>query len=219
MPYVGRLGLLSRLALLASCILFAVPAHAQTPAQTQPPSRAKTTVVFLAGAATGLGIHEAGHVALGAALGANPRIRGLDYGPIPFFVIRHDPVSSRREYAISSAGFWMQHAGSEWLLTERPNLRQESAPFAKGVLAFHLGASALYGIAAFARVGPPERDTRGMAISLGKDGVPEPVIGVLVLAPAALDAYRYARPDSRWAAWASRGAKIAVVALTMAAGR
>ena len=58
-----------------------------------------------------------------------------------------------------------------------------------------------------------------MAASLGKNGIPEPVIGLIVLAPAALDGYRYLHPDAKWAKWASRGAKIAAVALTFAAGR
>jgi hypothetical protein len=35
-------------------------------------------------------------------------------------------------------------------------------------------------------------------------GVPEPAIGALVMAPAILDIYRYYRPDSRWAKWATR---------------
>ena len=77
----------------------------------------------------------------------------------------------------------------------------------------------VYSVAAFARSGPPERDTRGMAVSLGRDGVPEPAIGALVLAPALLDSYRFVRPEATWAKWASRGAKIAAVALTVAAGK
>lgn len=211
--------------LIAWCFLLgSIPAAAwgqdappaTTTAQSTP---VRTALVFLAGGAVGLGLHEAGHVVLSASLGASPRIRGLDYGPIPFFVIRHDPVSRRSEFVISSAGFWMQHAGSEWLLTTRPHLRQEPAPLAKGLLAFNVGASVVYGVAAFSRFGPPERDTRGMAVSLGKDGVAEPAIGLLVLAPAALDAYRYARPEARWATWTSRSLKLAAVALTVAAGR
>jgi hypothetical protein len=87
------------------------------------------------------------------------------------------------------------------------------------MLAFNLAASAVYSVAAFGRFGPPERDTRGMAITVGDDGIPEPVIGLLVLAPAALDGYRYLKPHATWAKWASRGAKIAGVALTIAAGR
>ena len=38
----------------------------------------------------------------------------------------------------------MQRAESEWLLTRRPRLRHERAPFAKGVLAFDVLASVAY---------------------------------------------------------------------------
>ena len=55
---------------------------------------------------------------------------------------------------ISSAGFWVQHGTNEWLLTRRPNLRRERAPFAKGVLAFNVLASMAYAGAALARTGP-----------------------------------------------------------------
>ena len=108
----------------------------------------------------------------------------------------------------------MQGASVEWLLHERPRLARERAPFLKGVLAFHVATSTMYGIAGFARVGPHERDTRGMAVSTG---IPEPVIGGLVLAPAALDVYRYFRPESAWAKWASRSAKAVLVGLALTA--
>jgi hypothetical protein len=193
-------------------------ASAQT-AQPPPQSRVKATLVFLTGAATGLAVHESGHVAFGVAFGAHPTIRRIDYGPIRFFAIHHDGVTRRKEFVISSAGFWMQSGGSEWLLSERPHLKDEHAPFLKGVLAFNVGASLLYSVAAFGSFGPEERDTRGMAVSMGKDGVPEPVVGVLVLAPAALDSYRYRHPDARWPIWTSRAVKIASVVLTMATGR
>jgi hypothetical protein len=193
-----------------------------TSAQTAaPPSKAaalKKTGLFLSGAAAGLGIHESGHVLFGAALGAHPRVARIDYGPMPFFAIHHNDVSRRREFVISSAGFWMQHAGSEWLLSRRPHLKDEHAPVAKGVFVFNLGTSLVYGVSAFGRFGPPERDPRGMAASLGRRGVPEPVVGALILAPALLDWYRYEHADARAARWTSRGAKLAAVLLTFAAG-
>jgi hypothetical protein len=37
----------------------------------------------------------------------------------------------------------------------------------------------------------------------------------MVLAPAVLDAYRFFRPEARWAAWASRGVKAASVVLVI----
>ena len=100
----------------------------------------------------------------------------------------------------------------EWLLTRHPDLRQEHAPFSKGMLAFNVLTSVGYGIVAFAKAGPSERDTRGMAASIGID---ERVVGALIITPAVLDAYRYFNPGSRWAAWTSRGAKIGSVLLVL----
>jgi len=194
------------------------PSDPQATAQ-KAPSVITSTLLFLGGAAAGLGIHETGHVIFSATFDANPRVEPLHYGVIPFFKIEHDPVTRRQEFVISSAGFWMQYVDSEWILTARPDLRHEHQPFLKGMLAFDLAASTVYSIAALGQFGPLERDTRGMAVSLGKDGWPEPVVGVIVLAPAALDGYRYLHPESRWAQWASRSAKIASVVLVAAAGR
>jgi len=106
----------------------------------------------------------------------------------------------------------MQHAEDEWLLARRPNLRQRRAPFEKGVFAFNVLASVAYAGTAFARTGPPERDTRGMAASSRID---ERWIGALVLAPAVLDAWRYYHPDAKWAAWTSRGVKIGMVVMVV----
>jgi hypothetical protein len=179
----------------------------------------RRTGLFLIGAAAGLGIHEGGHVTFGAALGAGPSVKRISYGPIPFFAINHRPVTRRREFVISSAGLWTQQASAEWVLTRHRRLRDEDAPALKGLLAFHLVVSTMYGVAGFGRIGPPERDTLGIAASLGRRGVSEPAVGALVLAPAVLDGYRYLRPDSAWARWMSRGLKIGGLALTLAAGR
>ena len=193
------------------------PARDARDGSPRSPAGGPRTLVFLAGAATGFGLHEAGHVLTSALFGAQPRVRGVEPHPVPFFAIVHDPVSRRQEFVISSSGFWVQHATSEWILSARPAIAHESAPFLKGMLAFNLGASTVYGIAAFARSGPPERDTRGIAVSLGRGGVPEPAVGLLVLGPAILDGYRYLRPESMWAKWTSRALKIAGVALIAAA--
>lgn len=193
-------------------------AHAQ---QTHPDNektrdgRAEGALTFLGGAATALGLHEAAHLAFDLGFGAHPGLKGVDFAGIPFFAITHREVSPRREFVISSAGFWMQHVTDEWLLTTRRGLREERAPFAKGLLAFNVLASVAYGGVALARTGPDERDTRGMARSLGRRGVDERTVGVLVLAPAVLDTYRYFVPDSRWAAWASRAVKVGMVLLVI----
>jgi hypothetical protein len=166
---------------------------------------------FLAGGATGLATHEAGHLLFDVLFDAKPGLAKVNFHGIPFFAITHrNDLSPRQEFVISSAGFWVQHAESEWLLTRRPRLKDEHAPFAKGVLAFDVLASGAYAVAALARTGPAERDTRGMASSARID---ERWIGVFVLAPAVLDAVRYFKPDAKWAAWASRGAKISMFLL------
>lgn len=193
-------------------------AQSSSAGQAPPPStadehRAVDTVKFLAGGALGLAMHEGGHLVLDTVLDANPTIKGVRFGPFPFFAISHRAdISARREFAISSAGFWMQGLSSEWLLSRRPALRDSRSPTAKGVLAFNVLNSAGYACVAFARAGPFERDTRGMAESVGAD---ERAIGALVLAPAVLDAIRYFKPDTRWAKWASRAAKAGSVLLVI----
>ena len=178
-----------------------------TASASTPPS-VGTIASFLGGVALGLALHESGHVGTAFIFDAHPGTKGVSFGPLPFFAITHDPVSPGREYTISAAGFWMQAASSEWILTRRPRLRDEKAPLAKGILAFHVAASAAYAFAALAGVGPDERDTRSMATSLRcKEGW----VGAMVIVPAALDVWRYRHPDAKWARWASRAAKVALV--------
>ena len=174
-----------------------------------PPSVSGQTIEvarFFAGAAVGLGIHESAHVIADEAFGANPGVRKVSAGFIPFFGITHEPVTPTKEFIISSAGFWAQHVGSDIVLSRHPQLREEHAPVLKGLLAFNIVTSVIYSGAAFVRHGPAERDTRGIALSTGVD---EPWIGVTVLAPAVLDAARYYRPNSRALRWTSRAAKAA----------
>ena len=167
-------------------------------------------VRFFAGAALGLGFHESAHVIADEAFGADPGVRKVSAGFIPFFAITHEPVTPTKEFIISSAGFWAQHVGSDIVLSRHPQLREEHAPVLKGLLAFNVVTSVIYSGAAFVRRGPLERDTRGMALSADVD---EPWIGVTVLAPAVLDAARYYRPNSRVLRWASRAAKVGGVLL------
>jgi hypothetical protein len=199
----------------------ATPATAQARQEAaradSPPgvNRAASLGWFVAGAVVGLGAHEGGHLAFDVLFDADPGLKRVDFHGVPFFAITHrSGLPPGREFTIASAGFWAQHAGSEWLLTRRPRLRHERAPLAKGVLAFNVLASAAYAGAAFARTGPAERDTRGMGDAAGVD---ERWIGAVVLAPAVLDAWRYYRPGSRRAVWLSRAAKIGGVLLVVKA--
>lgn len=171
---------------------------------------------FLAGGALGLGLHESGHLLFDVLFDADPGIKPVSFGPLPFFAITHREVSPVRELTIASAGFWMQHASSEWILTRDPDLRERRAPVRKGILAFNIAASSAYGVAALAKIGPSERDTRGMARALQID---EGWVGVMLVAPAALDVWRYYRPESRTARWSSRAIKAGMVLLILSAKR
>ena len=159
-----------------------------------------------------MGLHEGGHLAFDQLFGADPRLKHVQFGPFPFFAIIHDDLSPRREFVVSSVGLWVQAGTNEWLLTTRPDRRDQHTPFVKGILAFNVLTSVGYGAVAMTRAGPFERDTRGIADSARVD---ERAIGALVMAPAILDAYRYLRPDSRWAVWASRAAKMGSVLLIL----
>jgi hypothetical protein len=171
------------------------------------------TAQFLLGAGAGLLIHESGHLLFNGIFDGDPGIKEVSFAGIPFFAITHrDDLSPRREYAVSAAGFWMQHLTSEWILTARPSLRRERGWPLKGMLAFNVTASAAYSGVAFARAGPAERDTRSMAESRG---LSERWIGVMVLVPAVLDAWRYFKPEASWARWSSRAAKVGLVLLVI----
>jgi len=184
---------------------------AEQPSTTTEKSTTASTAKFLAGGLTGLAAHESGHLLFDAIFGAHASVKKVDFHGVPFFAITHDNgLTPRKEFVIDSAGFWVQEATNEVVLTKRPNLRHESAPFTKGVVAFNTIASFAYAGAAFARTGPFERDTRGMAESLGWK---EPYVGLLILAPAILDTVRYFNPDARWAVWGSRASKAFSVVL------
>lgn len=188
------------------------PPQSATPAATSE-HRVASALKFLGGGTLALAAHESGHLLFNGIFDAHPGIKKVSFHGIPFFAITHDSgLSPRREFIIDSAGFWMQEATNEWILSRRPNLRRERAPLLKGVVAFNVLASVSYAGAAFARTGPLERDTRGMADALRWK---EPWVGVLILVPAILDAVRYYHPEARWAAWGSRAAKIGGVVLIL----
>lgn len=167
--------------------------------------------MFLGGAAVAFGAHETGHLLFDLLFDASPGLKKVDFHGIPFFAITHDSgLAPRKEFTIDSAGFWVQEAGNELILSKRPGLRDEHAPFLKGMVAFNVLASVAYAGAAFARTGPYERDTRGIADSVRWK---EPFVGALILAPAILDAVRFYERNPKWAMWASRGAKVFSVVL------
>jgi hypothetical protein len=163
----------------------------------------------LFGVGLGFGLHEGGHLLTDAFFQSDPYLKPVKGARIPFFAISHRKVlPSWQEAVVSSSGLWTQFVLAETILTRTPDLRRQRAPIQKGVLAFHVGLSVLYGIAGLGQWGPPERDTRGIAVGLGMN---ERWVGLTVLAPGVLDAYRYYRSTLSWAGWLSRVAKVAFV--------
>ena len=194
---------MTRRALLALGLLIALTPPARAGGFWKP---------FLAGAASGFAIHEGSHLLFDAAFDAGPRLKGVSFGPIPFFAVTHrNGLPSNQEALISGAGFLSQQVTSEIVLTRR-GPGDDVSPFEKGLLAFHVATSVAYAGAAFTRYGPHERDTRGIADATGTD---ERVVGALVLAPAVFDAWRYKRPNSRTAKWGSRLSKVAYLGVIL----
>jgi len=170
---------------------------------------------FFKGAFTGFLGHECGHLIANTALNTNFHLKGVEFAVIPLFTIEPGrELSPREHYVTASAGFNAQHIINEWLLVRHPNLREEDKPFLKGLGTFNFWLTAGYAATAFAGYGPAERDTKGMADSLGWS---EESVGALILAPTLLDAYRYVHRKAKWAKHASRITKLLIIGLALEA--
>lgn len=181
-----------------------------------------------AGALSGFLLHESGHVFANLLLGNVPDFHGmLVWGFLPFFAIRpritcdgeHCTKHNGHEFRpgpngaffIVTAGFHVQHITDEVLLTRTPDLRQRDAPFRKGLLAFNVFLSLLYASGDFTGLEDPYGDLAGAA---QRSGMHEAWLATVLLAPAALDTYRYFVPTTRWAPWVSRASKASLFGLT-----
>ena len=115
---------------------------------------------FLLGGALGLGLHESGHVIAGAAFGANPGIKGiLRLHP----VLRHHARSRVAGAGIHDLcrGLLGAVADERMAADAPPQPARRARPDREGRPRIHVLASADYGVAGMAHIGPPESDTRG----------------------------------------------------------
>ena len=210
--------------------LVAAPAEALTGAAPPAPAQSRWVqgAIFLGGAASGLLLHESGHVAAGAALGGWPHLQLVHFlGVIPFFAVAPGidcdaqgcyrfgaPFSPGRAgaYLIFSAGFHVQHLTDELILSLEPGLSQADAPFRKGLLAFNTLLSAAYVAANLLGIEPRAGDVGSIARISNR---PRLVVDGLLLGVAALDLARYQWPETSWLAWASRAAKLATLGLVL----
>jgi hypothetical protein len=216
------------LALLA-CLALVTPVRAEAPPEPPTSSLGRKIGMGTLGFVTGFLAHESGHLAVNLMLGNVPAFEGLlVFGFIPFFAItpridcqgevctKNDgeifAAGPRGKYAIVSAGFNVQHLTDEVLLSRRPNLRYEDAPYQKGVLLFNVFLSCMYAAGSLTGLQDPHGDMAGMARLTNVHYVP---LSFALLAPAAFDTIRYFLPKtSRWSAWVSRGTKLMFVGLT-----
>jgi hypothetical protein len=167
---------------------------------------------FALGAASAFVGHEMGHMMMDAFQGKSVKFVRVSLGPIPFFAIQPCcNLTHAQEYQIASAGFVVGDVSSELILQIAPRIRSRRHAFLKGALMFDILLAAGYAITGFAGIGPAQSDVNTMARGAQ---VPQWEIGALLIAPAALDMYRYFVPRSIWAPWTSISAK----ALLLGAG-
>jgi hypothetical protein len=178
--------------------------------------------LFTGGVATALVAHEAGHGLANLALGNVPHLESVQFlGVVPFFAIAPDIECRagscfRRDGSafgpgrpglllILLAGFDVQHATDEALLTLDPRLRESHAPFRTGLLAFNTLTSVAYAVANLAGIEPSAGDLAG---AVRDARASRAVLSLSLLGIAGLDLGRWAVPDLAWLAWASRAAKV-----------
>ena len=176
---------------------------------------------FAGGALSGLTLHEMGHVLTNLAYGNVPHITGILYAKfIPWFVI--DPRitnvggtyyknngslfagGARGYYVINTAGLVVQDIGSEAILSARPGLLYERAPYLKGMLWMNMILSIGYATASLIGTEDPHGDIYGAA---QHSQYPHQLVAGLVLANGGLDVMRYLLPDTSWLPWMSRTSK------------
>jgi len=190
----------------------------------------ESVAVTAAGFLTAFVIHEACHGVANLAMGNVPTLQPVRFlGFLPFFAVSPGITCNQgtcvrrngtpflpgpRGYAtIVSAGIICQEVTDEIILTARPGLRREEAPFLKGMLLFNTAASVAYGIANLAGIEPQEGDLRALdAVS----PLPRGVFAAVVLGTAALDVARYFLPDTQWLPWVSRGSKVVTIGMVVA---
>ncbi|MGB8294707.1 MAG: hypothetical protein WCG85_04705 [Polyangia bacterium] len=207
------------------------PNAAVTPPEPPPPWFTwRSAGIFVGGAVTALAAHESCHLVANWVTGNQPSFAPVTFlGFIPYFAIvpsircRNGDCTKRDGehywagrpglYTIVSAGIQCQHYEDEFILTRRPGLRMDSAPFRKGMLAFNTLLSIGYVLANWTGVEPVDGDIQG----IHRDGgAPRLLLSSMILGIAAVDIARYYYPHARWLAWLNRVAKVSVTGIAFA---
>ena len=207
-----------------------LPATATPTEPTAPPFTWRSAAIFAGGAFTALAAHETCHLVANLATGNRPTFEPVTFlGFIPYFAIvpsircrggdctkrdgEHYGAGRPGLYTIVSAGIQCQHYEDEVILTRRPGLRMDDAPFRKGMLALNTLLSIGYVLANWTGVEPTDGDIRG----IHRDGgAPRLLLGSMIFGIAAVDIARYYYPHVRWLAWLNRVAKVSVTGIAFA---
>lgn len=189
-----------------------------------------SVALYLGGGLVGFLAHESGHVAMNFAYDNVPQFQHITtFGFIPFVAInprlscsngvckKHDGTllagGESGKYNIVTAGFDVQHVTTELLLTLEPDLYWRHEPFRKGLFTFDILLSVGYALSNVTGTESSFGDSRNAATAAG---MPHAVFAAILIAPAALDTYRFFRPRSKWAPWVSRGTKLGMIGVSFA---
>lgn len=171
------------------------------------------------GATSGFVGHELGHVIADVQTFHHPTFHGTKTGPFYFFAIQPccGTLSNAEEYFIASAGLTVNNVASEIILQTLPDIRSRHSPFLKGVLLVDVGLSVGYAISGFVQSArpqgfPAQSDVGSMSRALGAQPWQ---VGLMVLAPAVVDTYRYFFPHSYWAPWVSLESKLLMTGVVL----
>jgi hypothetical protein len=190
----------------------------------------ESVALTAAGFVTAFVVHEACHTVANLSMANVPSIQPVRFaGFLPFFAVSPDircaggecvkrdgspfaPGPTGYAYIVTS-GILCQEVTDELILTGRPRIRHERAPFLKGMLLFNTATSVAYGIANLVAIEPPAGDLYGFD---QVTRLPHGVFAAVVLTTAALDVARYFLPDVAWLPWVSRGSKVVTLGFVVA---
>ncbi|HJV33999.1 hypothetical protein [Geomonas sp.] len=151
---------------------------------------------FMAGALSGIALHELGHVVVATTEGYDIHHDGPSITYSPPFRSKSDRLH------VSTAGFQ-----SQWLVTEGAFYLRDKAPdFTGGLIAAHLGITAVY---LFGLKNNSQSDITSASIATG---LSRTSVMLLALPPAILDGWRFLGNDPpSWLAPVSIGYKAGMI--------
>lgn len=148
--------------------------------------------VLAGGVLTGFVLHEAGHLTFDVLTDHGPKLKPVEFGPVPFFSIAPQNLKTRGElYGATMMGFFVEAIYTEMIFANYPDLRHRHHPFFEGLLLLHFALDLGYALTGVAGIGPHESDVNGMARAAG---VSPAAISSMLALPLVFDLLRYFKP-------------------------